>query len=203
MEEKDKQLTPKQETFCQKYLETGNATEAYRYAYNSQKMKPETITNAAYKLLQRGDIRARIEYLRQHLAEAANISALRIVRELERIAFADATSIRRSWGDLKDFDSLTDAERAIIKDIDVKVKCTTTASGNDIVETTTRVSMHDKLKAIENLTQMLGFNGAVKVEAEVKGNNQVKISFGNMTPEQFAICLADIKEQEQREQEDE
>lgn len=43
----------------------------------------------------------------------------------------------------------------------------------------------------------------VPKQVEVESKSRVKISFGNMTPEQFTICLADIKEQEQREQEDE
>lgn len=200
---KNKPLTPRQEAFCNKYLETGNASEAYRYAYSTDRMKPETINNAAYKLLQKGEIRARLAYLRENLAEAAGISALKVVRELERIAFADPTVIRTDWGTLKSFEGLTAEEKSIIKDIDVKVRCTTTASGNEIVETTTRISMHDKLKALESLAQMLGYNKPIKVEADIKSENKTKISFGNMTAEQFAICLADLKEQEEREGNDE
>ena len=37
-------LTPKQEKFAQVYVETSNASEAYRQAYDALKMKPETIT---------------------------------------------------------------------------------------------------------------------------------------------------------------
>ena len=36
-------LTPKQENFCLAYLETGNASEAYRRAYDVANMKPESI----------------------------------------------------------------------------------------------------------------------------------------------------------------
>lgn len=43
----------------------------------------------------------------------------------------------------------------------------------------------------------------VPKQVNIDSRSKVKISFGNMTAEQFAICLADIKEQEQREQEDE
>lgn len=37
------QLTPKQETFCLAYIETGNASEAYRQAYDAENMKPDTV----------------------------------------------------------------------------------------------------------------------------------------------------------------
>ena len=35
-------LTPKQEAFCLAYMETGNASEAYRRAYDADNMKPAT-----------------------------------------------------------------------------------------------------------------------------------------------------------------
>ena len=194
----NKPLTPRQEAFCNKYLETGNASEAYRYAYTTDRMKPETINNSGYKLLQKGEIKARLAYLRDNLAEAAGISALKVVRELERIAFADATAIRSDWGNLKNFEELTAEEKSIIKDIDVKVRCTTTASGNDIVETTTRISMHDKLKALESLSQMLGYNKPIKVEAEVKSENKTTLSLGNMTPEDIAYFVAEIQDKESK-----
>ena len=195
---KNKPLTPRQEAFCNKYLETGNASEAYRYAYTTDRMKPETINNSGYKLLQKGEIKARLAYLRENLAEAAGISALKVVRELERIAFADATAIRTDWGNLKSFEELTAEEKSIIKDIDVKVRCTTTASGNDIVETTTRISMHDKLKAIETLSQMLGYNKPIKVEADVKSENKTTLSLGNMKPEDIAYFVAEIQEKDNK-----
>ena len=40
-------LSVKQENFCNFYLESGNASEAYRRAYNCLKMKPETINSKA------------------------------------------------------------------------------------------------------------------------------------------------------------
>lgn len=43
----------------------------------------------------------------------------------------------------------------------------------------------------------------VPKQVELESKSKVKISFGNMTAEQFAICLADLKEQEEREGNDE
>ena len=58
-----KKLTPKQESFCLAYIETGNASEAYRQAYNAKNMKPETINRKAKVELDKGKIRARVEEL--------------------------------------------------------------------------------------------------------------------------------------------
>lgn len=46
-----RKLTAKQQAFCLAYIETGNASEAYRRAYNSERMKAKTIHNAAWRLL--------------------------------------------------------------------------------------------------------------------------------------------------------
>ena len=49
-------MTPKQERFCQAYIETGNASEAYRQAYNAEKMKAQTIHVKASELFASGKV---------------------------------------------------------------------------------------------------------------------------------------------------
>lgn len=67
-------LTPKQESFCLAYLETGNASEAYRRSYNAGKMKPDSISRKAKELVDNGKIAARIEELRKPAEEKALIT---------------------------------------------------------------------------------------------------------------------------------
>ncbi len=67
-------LTPKQENFCLAYLETGNASEAYRQSYDAENMKPESINRKAKALLDDGKIAARIAELRQPVIEKAQIT---------------------------------------------------------------------------------------------------------------------------------
>ena len=56
-------LTVKQEKFCTAFIETGNASEAYRRAYDAGNMKPETINRKAKELTDNGKIAARVEKL--------------------------------------------------------------------------------------------------------------------------------------------
>lgn len=56
----DNGLTPKQEAFARAYVETGNATEAYRRAYDAENMKSTTIAVKAHFTLAKDKIRARI-----------------------------------------------------------------------------------------------------------------------------------------------
>lgn len=59
-------LTVKQETFCKEYISNGgNATQAYKKAYDCKKMKETTINNNAYKLLQNNEITTRLKELQQ------------------------------------------------------------------------------------------------------------------------------------------
>lgn len=57
-------LTPKQEKFCQRYIETGNASLAYRDSYDCQNMKDETVNVKASELLKNGKIAVRLDELR-------------------------------------------------------------------------------------------------------------------------------------------
>lgn len=75
-------LTPKQEKFCLVYVELGNASEAYRQAYNSRKMKPATINKKSYELLQNGQITARIEQFQAEARERHEETVDDLVREL-------------------------------------------------------------------------------------------------------------------------
>lgn len=63
-------LTIKQKNFCNYYLETGNASEAYRRSYSCDNMKDETVNVKASELLNNGKITARVEQLQAELQKA-------------------------------------------------------------------------------------------------------------------------------------
>ncbi len=68
-------LTPKQEAFCLAYIETGNASEAYRRAYDvGENTKPETINVKASELLAHGKVSVRVEELRAGHTKRHNIT---------------------------------------------------------------------------------------------------------------------------------
>ncbi len=79
-----KDMTPKQEQFARLYVETGNASEAYRQAYNTDNMKPETVTNEAYKLLQDPDISAMVDGLKEEARQRHVVTVDDLLHELEQ-----------------------------------------------------------------------------------------------------------------------
>jgi phage terminase small subunit len=60
-----KKLTPKQEKFCKKYIETGNASEAYRHAYKAEKTKASVIHVKASEVLSNGNVTVRVKELQE------------------------------------------------------------------------------------------------------------------------------------------
>ena len=86
-------LTIKQENFCLAYIETGNASEAYRRAYNAKKSKPETINRTAKELLDNPKIAARVTELKNRIAKKVEISQERVLEELSAMAFYDPADL--------------------------------------------------------------------------------------------------------------
>ena len=76
-------LTPKQENFCLAYLETGNASEAYRRAYDAENMTTDTISRKAKELLDNGKITARLSELREPILKRHAITVDDLLAELE------------------------------------------------------------------------------------------------------------------------
>lgn len=83
-------LTVKQEAFWKAFVETDNASEAYRRAYNTSNMKPESVNRKAKELLDNGKIAARLKELRAKVAEELEITQERVLSELAAMAFYDA-----------------------------------------------------------------------------------------------------------------
>jgi phage terminase small subunit len=78
-------LTPKQESFVLAYLETGNASEAYRRFYSVANMKPQTVNRKGKMLVDMDKIRARIEELCAPIPEKACITLEQHLEELLRV----------------------------------------------------------------------------------------------------------------------
>ncbi|HDR0968098.1 TPA: terminase small subunit [Pasteurella multocida] len=83
---KGRGLTPKQEKFCQLYIELGNASEAYRQAYDCSKMSNEAVNVEAIKLLnnpKNPKITLRVEELKKLHQERHNLTVDKVIRDLE------------------------------------------------------------------------------------------------------------------------
>ena len=76
-------LTPKQEAFSQAFVELGNASEAYRLAYDAENMKPESVHRTAKEVYDNPKVASRIAELRGELVERHRLTVDDLIRELE------------------------------------------------------------------------------------------------------------------------
>ena len=75
-------LTPKQDGFCLSYIETGNASEAYRLNYSASKMSQAALKIEACKLLKHPNIALTLESLKKAHSERHNITVDALTDEL-------------------------------------------------------------------------------------------------------------------------
>jgi phage terminase small subunit len=76
-------LTIKQEKFCMVYVETGNASEAYRQAYNAENMSNEAIGVEACRLLDHPSVALKVKELKSGHIKRHELTIDDLVAELE------------------------------------------------------------------------------------------------------------------------
>ena len=149
-----RKLTPKQQRFADEYLSCGNASEAYRRAYDCSRMNAKTIGKRAQELLKNGATAGYLELVRAAAQEAVaakyEVTLEKLTAELLPIALADAGDFYE-WGSsgvtIKDSKELSREQRGIVSE----VSQTITPTGGTI-----RVKLHDKLGAIQQLAKLHG-----------------------------------------------
>lgn len=147
-------LTLKQEKFCLEYVRNGgNASEAYRAAYNAEKMKPKTVNERASVLLSDNKVAARVKDLQDAITEAALIEPTELLREMAHMLRADPADAYTETGQFK---SIHDIPRDLRRNIAaIKTRRVKGANGDadeDIIE----VKFWDKQGTMDKLAKHLG-----------------------------------------------
>ena len=115
-------LTPKQEAFALAYIETGNASEAYRRCYAAQRMKAEAIHVAAARLLANPKIALRVDEMKAAHAERHGVTVdeiaalLREDRAFARQCESPAAAVSATMGLAKLYGHLKDKHEHTGKD---------------------------------------------------------------------------------------
>ncbi|KAA6316689.1 hypothetical protein EZS27_033036 [termite gut metagenome] len=141
-------LTIKQEDFCNYYIETGNASEAYRRAYDCSNMTDKTVWEKASELLDNGKVTARVNELQNELKAKSDITKERILKELECIAFANIgnyVEIKNGNVFFKDSSEWTDD---MVKAVEYVEKA----------KEGIKIKLHGKNWSIARICRMLGFD---------------------------------------------
>lgn len=76
-------MTPKQIAFCQAYLETGDASEAWRRSYDASKSNKNSVNRRGHEMLQHSKVIAYLAEERAHIMARHRITVDDLLSELE------------------------------------------------------------------------------------------------------------------------
>ena len=145
---KTARLTQKQETFCLKYFELGNASEAARLALYS----PRTVGVIGYENLRKPQIQARISELRKAAEDASVMNVLERKQRLTEIARTRLTDFMElgqdgSWVNI----GKETPNSGAIQEIHSRTEYDDDGAHPTVY---TSVKLHDPVRAIQELNKM-------------------------------------------------
>lgn len=148
-------VTKKQKQFCEEYLIDLNATQAaIRAGYS-----PESAYSIGQENLKKPEIRAHIDKAIAKRSKRTGVNADRVVQELAKIAFVNASNVIDADGATLKADAAPE-DLAAIQSVKVKT------FGEDGLER--EIKLADKLKALELLGKHLGmFEDRLKVSGQL------------------------------------
>lgn len=142
-------LTIKQENFCNYYLECGNAAEAYRRAYNAERMKDESVWIEASKLLNNPKVSLRVKELQEQLKAKSDLKKEDTVKWISELVNFDAVECLF----VNNLSDIPLQYRRLVKSVK--------PSNEGFV-----VEIFDKQKAIDQICRMLGWDEAEKIQVQ-------------------------------------
>lgn len=165
-------LTEKQRIFCERYCTHWNATKAAIEAGHSEK----TAHAIGWENLRKLEIQEYIKHIKDNALEFAGVSLLRNAQELAKVAYGSGADIRKAWESLEEWAQLPDEVKATIAEVTTTTRVIKMMGGDEetgasIIQAieSVKVKQYDKLKALEMLNRMGGFNAAEKIDHSTLG----------------------------------
>lgn len=158
-------LTDKQEAFCNEYLVDLNATQAAKRAKYSE----DSAGSIGHELLKKPEIQHRIEQLREETGKGFNITRERVAQEYARIAYSDIGSLVNAEGGIKNIAGLPADVTAAISSVEVFEEFETLGFEKEKVGETKKLKLWDKVKALDSLCKLMGYNAPTRTELTGKG----------------------------------
>ncbi len=179
-------LTPKQEKFCLVYLKTGNASEAYRQAYDTSNMKPESVNRKAKDVLDNVKITSRLVELNEIAVTDAVMTRQEALERLTNFARTDLSGLVE-FGTFEVghdgrgnpvIQSVWKIKDSVLQDHAKMAAIAELTAGRDGI----KIKTHSPLQAIQQLAKMQGWEAAAKIDHTTNGE-----SINAISPAQAAI----------------
>ena len=170
---KKQDLNEQQKRFCEA-IPFNNKVQSYMIAYPDCEYK--SASASATRLLEDVRVNDYIDELKKDIENITGVSKIRNVLELSKIAYSTIAHLHNSWIELKEFESLTDEQKAAIESIETKTE-------SKIIDKETfttnhvKIKLHSKISAIDKINVMLGYNEPEK--SELSGGITIKTHEGD------------------------
>ena len=198
-------LPPKQELFCNYYVESRNATQSYKRAYANNESSINSLGAMGCKLLRNNKIRKRIDQLTKEIHLDAHIKPMVVLNEYADLAFNNIADMINSDGTMKELKKLTRGQKKSIKKIKRTENKRYGKDGEVVGETVvTEIELHDKIKALDSLAN---FTGVLKpetvnqmfVQINAEQNNLVTINPDDLPVEMLEAIIESEQEKQETE----
>lgn len=174
-------LNNKQKRFCIEYNTDFNGTRSYMKAYGLKggvdSEQYNVASAAASRLLRNVKIIQYIAHTKGRYEENLGISKQRQIREYEKIAYSSLQKYHMTWIELKDFDELKENDPDALDALE-SIETKTEKRINDCKEMIEveyiKIKCHSKLKALERIDKLNGYETPEKVDIDVKETIDVK-----------------------------
>lgn len=161
-------MTDAQKRFCDEYLISLNATQAYKIAYPNCK-KDETASAASSRLLSNVKVQEYITKEQEDRKKKVEITQQMVLEELAKIGFSDIRNLYNEYGALKNIKDIDNDTAKAISGIETFQEFDGRGDDREYIGDTKKVKMLDKTKALELLGRHLGmFKDKVEVSGSVK-----------------------------------
>lgn len=172
-------LTIKQEKYAQNLFTGMTQREAYKNAYDAERMTDKQIDEEACKLAANPKVAQRIDQFTEELKLRNMVTVERVISEYAKLGFFDPRSLFNDDGSPKDITGLDDNTAAAIAGLDVQEVYEGYGEDRHFIGYTKKYKLSDKKSALDSMAKYLGmFTDSVKLTGNMTNYNaEVDLDF--------------------------
>jgi phage terminase small subunit len=113
-----------------------------------------------------------IAEIQKDLERLCGISKAKVLNEHKKLAFSSIAHLHETWIERKEFENLTDDQKACISEISTKVEGVFDEETKKVKQVQfVKIKLYDKQKALDSITKLQGYESPTKTELTGKNGS--------------------------------
>jgi len=163
------ELTQKQILFCEEYCRNGwNASKAALFAGYSE----DSAARTGSENLQKQEIKDYIAKVKDDHEYLLGINKNWVIDKHVELAQSSIAHLHNTWIERKDFEQLTDRQKACISEITTQIRRQVVDERLIDVEYV-KIKLYDKQKALDSIAKLMGYDAPVKLDVNANVDVQM------------------------------